>query len=81
MPKDAYVVSRIFPRATAYINQRTTNKQNGMCAQRRHRAALTSAQSLLCAQWVSKDPSVLYVYIEGSEQTVQADLCPRLAIL
>ena len=49
-----------------------------MCAQRRLRSAWASAQSVqssLCAQWVAKDPSFLYVDSKDSDQT---GLMPRL---
>ena len=48
------------------------NQQNGMCAQRRLRSAWASAQSdhsLLCAQWVAKDPRFLHADSEDSDQT------------
>ena len=47
-------------------------KNNGMCAQRRLRsswASTKSDQSLLCSQWVSKDPSFLHANSEDSNQT------------
>ena len=50
------------------------NQQNCMCAQRRLRSAWASSQpdqSLLCAQWVAKDPSFLQADIKDSEQTGQ----------
>ena len=49
-----------------------------MCAQRRLRSALASAQtdqSSLCTQWVAKDPWFLHADGEGSDQTGQM---PRL---
>ena len=48
------------------------NQLNDMCAQRRLRSALASAQSdqsSLCAQWVAKDPNFLHADSEGSDQT------------
>ena len=49
-----------------------------MYAKRRLRSAWASAksdQSLLCAQWEAKDPSVLHADSEDSDQTGQM---PRL---
>ena len=51
---------------------------NVMCAQRRLRSAWASAQSgqsLLCAQWVARDPSFIHADSEDSDQTGQM---PRL---
>ena len=49
--------------ASARQNQKKKKKKkNGMCAQRRLRSAWASAhwsESLLCAQWIAKDPSFL----------------------
>ena len=59
--------------ATAWQNQR-----NDLCTQQRLRSACTSAQSdqsLLCAQWVAKDPRFLHADSEDSDQTGQM---PRL---
>ena len=54
------------------------NQQNGMCAQQRLRSASASAQtdqSSPCALWVAKDPMLLHVDSEESDQTGQM---PRL---
>ena len=40
-----------------------------LCAQQRLTLAWASAQSLLCAQWVVKDPSFLHADSEDSDQT------------
>ena len=48
------------------------NLQNGMCSQGRFRstwASTQSDQSLLCTQWVTKDPSFLYANSEDSDET------------
>ena len=48
------------------------NQQNDMCAQQRLRSAWASTQtdqSLLCAQWVAKDPMFLHADSEDSDQT------------
>ena len=42
------------------------NQQNGMCAQQRH---TVWSESLLCSQWVAKDPSFLHADSEDSDQT------------
>ena len=43
------------------------NQQNGMCAQRRLNPVWS--ESLLCAQWVAKDPRFLNADSEDSDQT------------
>ena len=51
-----------------------TKPTKRLCAQRRLRSAWASAQSdqsLLCAQWVAKDPSFLHTDSEDSDQTGQ----------
>ena len=49
-----------------------TKPTKWLCAQRRLRSAWASVhsdQSVLCAQWVTKDPSFLHVDSEDSDQT------------
>ena len=48
------------------------NQQNDLCTQRRFGSAwmsMQSDQSSLCTQWVAKDPRVLHVDREDSDQT------------
>ena len=57
------------------MNQ-STAKQNFLCAQWRLRSAWASAQSLLCIQWVAKDPRFFHVQSEDWSDwaNAQADL-------
>ena len=55
-----------------------TKPTKWLCAQQRLRSAWASAQSgqsLLCSQWVAKDPSFLH---EDSEDSDQTEWMPRL---
>ena len=54
------------------ISRNMTKPTKWLCAQRGLRSAWASAQSdqsLLCAQWVAKDPSFLHADSEDSDQT------------
>ena len=57
-----------------YMSLLMTKPTKWLCAQRRLRSAWASAlsdQSLLCTQWVAKDPSFLCADSEDSDQTGQ----------
>ena len=57
------------------------NQQNGLCTQQRLRSAWASTQSdqsLLCAQWVAKDPTFLCEHSEDWSDWADAQADPSL---